>query len=335
MQTGIQWLPSYCIKIVNDKELQLEMKALVENYTESVENVDLTLTVGAPQFYFNTTEDPIGYDYLTNLYSVKPAPAPVSNMAQSYYSNAIVSEEKSLDLSYSDYTTYETAGEKTNDLYMYKVGKVSLPEKSKASFQIFSVKVPYKDVYEVNIGDVANYSYYGYINLDPEKRYDVYHSFKITNATTYPFTTAPAFVLNEQLQPLAQDQIKYTPMGSNCSVQLSKAGDVIIKYKEEEVKKEDAVKRIGKITYNKITVKGTINIENSQDKKIDLIVKKDIVANVINISNDGKAVKSGRYSSLNPNSNVSWDLPLNSKEKKEITYTYEVYVNASLGSSSY
>jgi hypothetical protein len=333
MQTGIQWLPSYCIKIVNDKELQLEMKALVENYTESVENVDLTLTVGAPQFYFNNTEDPIGYDYLTNLYSVKPQGAPVSASVQSYYSNAIVSEEKSLDLSYSDYTTYETAGEKTNDLYMYKVGKVSLPEKSKASFQIFSVKVPYKDVYEVNIGDVANYSYYGYINLDPEKRYDVYHSFKITNATTYPFTTAPAFVLNEQLQPLAQDQIKYTPMGSNCSVQLSKAGDVIIKYKEEEVKKEDAVKRIGKITYNKITVKGTINIENSQDKKIDLIIKKDIVANVINTSNDGKAVKSGKYSSLNPNSNVSWDLPLNSKEKKEITYTYEVYVNASLGSS--
>jgi len=184
----------------------------------------------------------------------------------------------------------------------------------------------------VNIGDVANYSYYGYINLDPEKRYEVFHSFLITNGTTYPFTTAPVFVLNEQLQPLAQDQIKYTPVGSNCSVQLSKAGDVIIKYKEEEVKKEDAVKRIGKITYNKISIKGTVNIENMQDKKIELNVKKDILANVTVISDGGKSTKSGKYTNLNPNTKVNWDLQLNAKEKKEVSYTYEVYVNAALGS---
>ena len=334
MQNGIQWLPSYCIKLVNDKELQLEMKAIVENYSESVENVDLTLTVGAPQFYFNNTGDPMGYDYLTNLYTVSSTITPVlAGQAQSYYSNAIVSEAvDASNIPYNDFANYETQGEKTNDLYMYKLGKVTLPEKSKTSFQVFSVKAPYKDVYEVNIGDVANYSYYGYINLDPEKRYEVFHSFLITNGTTYPFTTAPVFVLNEQLQPLAQDKIKYTPVGSNCSVQLSKAGDVILKYKEEEIKKEDAVKRIGKITYNKITIKGTVNIENMQEKKIELNIKKDILANVTTISDSGKSTKSGKYTNLNPNTNVSWDLQLNSKEKKEVTYTYEVYVNANLGS---
>jgi len=333
MQSGMQWLPSYCIKIINDKELQIEMKAIVENYAESVENVDLTLTVGAPQFYFNTTGDPIGYNYLTNLYTIRP-PATPAIAAQSYYSNAIMSEEsRSEDIAYNDHSTYETQGEKTNDLYMYKLGKVNLPCKSKTSFQIFSVKVSYKDVYEVNMGDVSNYSSYGYINLDPEKRYDVFHSLLITNGTNYPFTTAPVFVLNEQSQPLAQDQIKYTPMASNCSVQLSKAGDVIIKYKEEEMKKEEAVKRIGKITYNKITIKGTVNIENMQNKKIELNINKDVIANVIAISDSGKSIKSGKYLNLNPNSKVNWDLQLNAKDKKEITYTYEVFVNASLGGS--
>ena len=333
MQSGMQWLPSYCIKLINDKELQLEMKAIVENYAESIENVDLTLTVGAPQFYFNSTGDPIGYNYLTNLYTFKT----VSNQpiaAQSYYSNSIVSEDASFEtIPYNDHSTYETAGEKTNDLYMYKLGKVNLPNKSKTSFQIFSVKVSYKDVYEVNMGDVSNYYSYGYINLDPEKRYDVFHSLLITNGTNYPFTTAPAFVLNEQSQPLAQDQIKYTPMGSNCSVQLSKAGDVIIKYKEEEVKKEEAVKRIGKITYNKVTIKGTINIENMQDKKIELNINKDVLASVIAISDNGKSTKSGKYLNLNPNTKVTWDLQLSAKDKKEITYSYEVFVNASLGGS--
>jgi len=332
MQNGMQWLPSYNIKLINDKELQLEMKAVVENYAEEVENVDLTLTVGAPQFFFNNTPDPAAYDYLTNLYTISAPPPPPAMQAQSYYSNAIYEESnaEAQDIAYNDYSVFETEGEKTNDLYMYKIGKVNLPEKSKTGFQVFSVKLPYKDVYEVNLGDMASYAYYGYISIDPEKRYDVYHSYTITNATTYPFTTAPVFVMNEQMQPLAQDQIKYTPIGSTCSVQLSKAGDVVIKYKEEEVKKEDAAKRIGKITYNKVTIKGTITVENMQDKKIDLNINKDIIANVTAASDGGKFTKSGKYTSLNANTKINWTLQLNSKEKKEVTYTYEVFVDASL-----
>ncbi|OPZ98512.1 MAG: hypothetical protein BWY70_01206 [Bacteroidetes bacterium ADurb.Bin408] len=104
---------------------------------------------------------------------------------------------------------------------MYKMGKVSLTEKSKTGFQIFSVKLPYKDVYEVNLGDMASYAYYGYLNIDPEKRFDVYHSYLITNSTSYPFTTAPVFVLNEQMQPLAQHQIKYTLVGKRLKFKVS------------------------------------------------------------------------------------------------------------------
>lgn len=331
MQPGMQWLPSYSIKLINDKELQLEMKALVENYAEAVENADLTLTVGAPQFYFNSTPDPAAYDYLTNLYTAT-APPPPPVQAQSYYGNALFAEATALDeeIAYNDYAAFETEGEKTNDLYIYKIGKVNLPEKSKTGFQVFSVKLTYKDVYEVNLGDLASYAYYGYINIDPEKRYDVYHSYLLTNSTSYPFTTAPVFVLNEQMQPLAQDQIKYTPVGTTCSVQLSKAGDVVVKYKEEEVKKEDAAKRIGKVTYNKITIKGTISVENMQDKKIELNINKDIIANVTAASDGGKFTKSGKYTSLNANTKINWTLQLNTKEKKEVTYTYEVFVDASL-----
>ncbi len=52
MQSGIQWIPSYIIKVISDKELQLEMKALVENYSETIDNAELTLTVGNPQFFY-------------------------------------------------------------------------------------------------------------------------------------------------------------------------------------------------------------------------------------------------------------------------------------------
>lgn len=336
MQAGIQWLPSYNIKIISPEELQLEMKATVENYSEEIEEAELTLTVGSPQFYFNKDEDPVATNYLSGLYA-QPAPVPSSYVmqAQSYYENAIVTNDRSPAQTpvYSDYSDYSTEGEKTNDLYMYKLGKASLPKNSKTMFQIFSVRIPYKDMYEVNINDVVSYASYSYISNDPEQRFDVYHSLQLTNTTVYPFTTAPVFVLNENLQPLAQDRIKYTPTGSNISVQLSKAGDVIIKNKEEEIKKEDNVRKLGKTIYNKVTIKGTVNIENLQEKKILLNIKKDILASVLNASDGGKITKSGKYSYLNPYSKVEWEISLAGKEKKSITYEYEVYVNASLGSS--
>jgi len=337
MQNGMQWLPSYNVKLINDKELQLEMKAIVENYAETVENAELTLTVGSPQFYFGSAFDPISFNDLTNGYSLKTTSSAfrAAQPMQQYYSNAIMTDgslAESAPVAYDDYNNYDTQGEKTNDLYIYKLGKVSLPNKSKTSFQIFSVKIGYKDVYEVNLNDFVSYYNRGYISIDPDKRYDVYHSFQLLNTTSFPFTTAPVFVLNEQLQPLAQDQIKYTPSGSNCTVQLSKAGDVIIKNKEEEIKKEDGVKRVGKSVYNRVTIKGTVTVENLQDKKINLNIDKNLIASIIEVSDKGKIIKSGRYSNLNPNSSIEWEIQLIGKEKKEITYQYEVLVNASLGS---
>ncbi|HPB24595.1 MAG TPA: hypothetical protein PLB59_07490 [Bacteroidales bacterium] len=333
MQTGIQWIPSYNIRIINDNELQLEMKALVENYSEDIENAELTLTVGNPQFFYGVQYDPIYNNMLTSLYEVKPM-LPVAQSQTYFTSNVFVAEERTTTgTDFNQYADYSTQGEKTNDLYMYRIGKVNLPMQSKSSFQIFSVKVPYKDVYEVNIGDVANYSYYSYISNDPEKRMDVYHSLLLTNNTTYPFTTAPVFVQDEHMQPLAQDRIKYTPTGADISVQLSKAGDVVVKNKEEEVKKEENVKKIGKTYYNKVTVKGMIFIENLQKKKILLTIKKDLTANALSAGSDGVISKSGRYSGLNPYVNINWELPLNAGEKKSVVYEYEVYAPA--GGSSY
>jgi len=332
MQAGIQWLPSYNIKLITDKELQLEMNALVENYAEAVSNADLTLTVGNPTFLYGTKADPLSFNYLTSLYDTRSyTTIPVQFQAQ-MYSNAIYSEAPAGDeASFEDYTRYDTEGEKSNDLYMYKLGKVNLPFQSKTNFLIFSAKLAYKDVYEVSIADVANYSYYGYNSSDPEKRYDVYHSLLITNGTTNPFTTGPVFVQNENLQPMAQDLMKYTPISATASVQLSKAGDVVIKNKEEETSRVENVKKVGKITYNKVTIKGVISIENLQDKKIQLNVTKSLTAAIIDKSNEGIVTKSGKYSALNPYSVINWEIPLNAKESKNINYTYEVYVNAATG----
>ncbi|MEI8203766.1 MAG: hypothetical protein WCH34_12170 [Bacteroidota bacterium] len=331
MQTGIQWMPSYFIKIIDDKELQIEMKALVENYSESIEDADLTLTVGNPQFYWGKMTDPITLGYLSNIFEQKPTA--INNTRYQYQNyNAYAAQDISVAdgfasiPAFEESSTYTTEGEKTNDLYMYSIGKVSLLKNTKTSFEIFAQKVTYKDVYEVNVSDVVNYITNRYIANDPEARVDVFHSLRLTNKTSNPFTTAPAFVLNEKQQPLAQDIIKYTSVGGDVSVQLSKAGDVVVKNQEEEIKKMENFKKVGRNYYNKVTIKGTISISNQQKKTIDLRIKKSLTAEVLEASDNGKSKKSGKYYSLNPYSDISWEIPIKENEKKTVTYQYDVLV---------
>jgi len=330
MQTGIQWIPSYNIKLVNEKELQLEMRALVENYMEKIDNADLTLTVGDPYFRYGRATEPFINNYLTALTGGMMSPVnryAFQNMASpSYAGAAIPAAEEANAIQYNDYTTYSTEGEKTNDLYMYNLGKVSIPRNSKASFLIFSQKIPYKDVYTVNIGDVINYYSTNYINNDPNRKFDVFHSLKLENTAKNPLTTAPVFIMDEKLQPLAQDEIKYTPVGGDVSVQLSNAVDVRIKNTEEEIKVQEKAKVEGKAVYNKVTIKGTIEVNNLQDKKINLNLYKSVNARVTEASHNGVVKKSGRYSGLNPFTQVNWEIPLEQNAKVEITYQYDVFV---------
>jgi len=340
MQTGIQWVPSYNVKIISDKELQLEMKALIENSAEEISNADVTLTVGNPQFYYGYTIDPIAQAAQTNISSLYTSGGSgygkammglvQTNSYQAYSNNdvSVTNGSTANSYDYNDYSNYSTDGEKTNDLYMYKLGKISLPKGTKSSFQIFSYNLPYKDVYEVNISDVVNYSYNSYIGNDPEQKFDVYHSLKLTNTTENPLTTAPVFVMDENLQPLAQDQVKYTPVSSTVSIQLSRASDVIVKNIEEESQKTEITKKYGKDTYSKVILKGSIVVENLQEKKITLSVDKDLTGDATDVSDAGTVKKTGKYYGLNPYTEINWEVPLGAKDKKTITYTYEVWVRS-------
>ncbi|MBU1720369.1 MAG: hypothetical protein KKA07_15000, partial [Bacteroidetes bacterium] len=87
-------------------------------------------------------------------------------------------------------------------------------------------------------------------------------------------------------------------------------------------------KKIGKTNYSKVTIKGTIIVENLQPKTISLEIKKNLVAEVTNASESGKITRTGRYNVLNPVSLISWEIPLSPNQKKEMTYQYEVYIAA-------
>jgi hypothetical protein len=330
MHTGFNWIPSYNIRLIDDKTLQIEMKALIENYAEEIKNAEVTLTIGGANFKFGTQPDPIATNYVTSVIGQYNRQVQSNSQYQWAYSNVAVTDaavsgaENVVNYDYN--TSYTTEGDKSNDLYFYKLGKVSIPMNTKSLFNIYSVTVPFEDNYEVNIPDVTNYVYTRTCNTNEEKLFDVFHSLKITNSTSTPFTTAPVFVQDKNLQPLAQDRIAYTPAGGKVQVQLSKAIDIRVNNIEAEVKVDENAKTQNKLVYKKVTIKGTVRVENLQPKSGKITVTKSIVGKITEVSDSGTILKPGTYNGLNPTSSAEWVINMGANDKKSVTYVYEVYV---------
>src|SRR5205085_2816902 len=98
----------------------------------------------------------------------------------------------------------------------------------------------------------------------------------------------------------AQDQVKYTPVGSKVKVQLAHSPDVIVKNTEVENSKVDNSKKYNNYYYALVTITGSLPVENLQSKEITLNITKVLNAEGLDASDGGVIKKSGKYTGLNP-----------------------------------
>lgn len=324
MQAGVNWIPSYLLKLKDDRTARLEMKATIENSVDDVSEAETELVVGAPQMYFGQRRDPITYDYMTVDVNNSRSDFGGQQMQSQMLSNARVSNAMA-DVAGGGFNSeFSTEGEKSGDLYIYKIGKITIPKNSKGSYPVFANMVEYRDKYEGTIEDKTNFVYSRH--CDPtETNYDVYHSLEVKNKSSVPFTTAPVMVVNQKEQFLAQDLLKYTPVGGAVDVRLSKAIDIVMRNAEEETKRIDQAKQIARVTYGRVVIKGTVTLNNFQGKEVTVVVKKNLNGAVISQSDAANVVKGSSRVDQNPTSIITWEVKLAANGMKVLTYEYEVF----------
>jgi hypothetical protein len=153
----------------------------------------------------------------------------------------------------------------------------------------------------------------------------VFHFIEIKNTANVPLTTAPVTIVNEKEQFVAQDDLNYTPVGAPSTIRISKAVDIIMKNAEEESTRTDNAKKIGKKTYSSIKLKGTVTIQNYQNKEVTVCATKEVNGDVTVASESGKIIKHKGNTGINPYTQIKWDVKLAANEKKTLTYEYEVF----------
>lgn len=328
---GLTWAPSCAIDITDPQKARLTAKATIIDEIEDLDETPVSFVTGYPNLQFADVADPMAMagnlaSYINML--MNPAATDFRVGRGVITQNATIDAVSSVNPLFPDYSTTPQAGQAREELFFYEPRGVTLKKGERGYYPLFTVDVPYEHVYEWKIGDTIDQQdrYQSRPPDAPERTEDVWHSVRLTNAGTVPWTTAPAMTMQDG-QILGQDTLHYTSVGGKTNVRITKAVDLKAEQSESEVdRKRSAATFYGNI-YDLVEVRGTLRAANYKDKSLTLTIGKDVSGEVIESAPTARVEQTARgLRKVNPKSVLSWELPIGPRGKIEITYSYRVYV---------
>lgn len=335
LRKGLGWTPSYMISLEDEKTARLTMQAVVIDDTEDLDNTDLFFVVGFPNFQYSNLISPMTLQQ--TLAEFMNSTNRLNEVNTQYaMSNAIVAQRAAgigpgygggTGASAADFSTTvgDLSGAPEEDLFLYQRRGVTLAKGQRASYNVFSATAPMEHIYRWDIAatQVTPYSSYSNQGFQEQQPDNVWHMLRLVNKSDFPWTSAPAIVLSGN-KPVSQDTLLYTPKGGTTDLKLTVATDVRTDRQELETGRQPRAAHWNNLDYDVVQVSGTLKAKNHKATAIKLIVKKDLVGEVITVSDEGKAEKIAQpIRSENPNSRITWELTLAPGEEKTLTYTYK------------
>jgi hypothetical protein len=329
LERGISWIPAYRIEAKGEpiKEAKIELEAMLINDLADMNNSDVYFVVGVPSFLFQNQVSPLSLGGAFGGVS--------SNISQTIgnnYSNAVMAETKNrssesdiLQPSPTSEDEEQVSSSSATQLFLYEGKQVDLKKGERLSMKLFSRSVPCSEVFEWTIED-GNYqtSNSGTARNQTNR---IWYGLKLTNTTGMPWTTAPAVAFYDW-KPIGQNLMTFTPNGSDNVLRITTATEVIGKHEIEEIDRlPKQIRENGKMqSYDLITLEGRIQLQNKRKVPIDVVLNRNVTGEIVSATNAGKIAKDGsNLQTLNPNSNVKWNVTIPSGET-EVKYSYKYYL---------
>lgn len=128
-------------------------------------------------------------------------------------------------------------------------------------------------------------------------------------------------------RPNSQDTLSYTPKGASAALKITIATDIRASHEEREVARQEDIVRRRNVSYDLITVEGSLKVKNYKTTEIQLSIGKTLRGKVESLFDDGKSSQLGEgIESDNPKSRLSWEMTLRPGEARVVTYRYKIWV---------
>jgi hypothetical protein len=336
---GVTWAPSYIVDISQEEHAQISAKAIVINEVCDMQDVTLQLVTGFPHLQFADIVSPLAMkenlaQFLESLdrgqSELGRSASVVSNvMRQSADWN--MREDRSRIM-----PAYGAAqgGKVSEDLFFYPVKHVQLGKGQVGYFPLFTESVPYKHLYQWTIPDYVNeddrYLLQGRDPQASEPQEEVWHSIRLENVTSVPWTTAPAQLLKDDLI-LGQDTLNYTPVQGKTTVPITRAASVKAEQVEYETGRQREAMQMYGYSFDLITVQGKLEVVNFLDKPITLEISKTLSGDVKSSDPEAAIKKLARgLRRVNATSELTWTLDLATQESKNIHGTKDANIRCAI-----
>ena len=326
MTQFLGWLPTYQLDIDGTKG-QLQLDAVVANDGLDLTGAEVQFATGEGTFPLRFTQSPL-VESMTQpqwvmdqvLDGVRGGLDNLDNNNPAYNSMNMVSAQQMIGPG-----AVEGARSSGEETHLYGPVRLTLKKGERASIPLGNGTVPAKFVYYYKAPrEVSN---------APEQN-TVWLAAQFTNDLKFPLTTGPILVTRKG-QPVGQGFVTYTHEKGEALVPVSIASSVLASAAEQELERDSSALSFRGAKYDKAVIKGTIAIENLQDRAVTVRIEKPVAGKVTKASDAGKST--ARMQSAydpNPTSQVVWTIELKPGKKQEITYQYNLYVHR-YGKTSY
>jgi hypothetical protein len=335
LQHGISWTSFYLLELQNDNDAKLTLRAEVVNQNEAIENTDLNFVVGVPNFKFvNSLSSLINFVQATPIYSNQRIE--MNNFSQQFSNSYSAQEFVQNDATVVTNPTFDNQleGQSVGDLYFYPLKNFSLPKNGRGHYQLFSHDINYENVYECNLEPSREPSYYYNNTVDynftQQNKNKVFHSLKIKNKTTNPFTTGSVMIVSHKQsrnQPLGQDILNFTSKNATTYIKVTESADIKARQSEKVTERSTEDHNFYGNLYYKLKVEGKVTLNNYKGQKVKFELRRAING-VLGESDLKWQIGEQNTMEYNPNllNQVCWEFELEAGAEKTFTYRYEVYV---------
>jgi len=361
LQRGLRWIPEYTVTIDDEGQAWLKLQGTIVNDMIDLDDVTTYLVVGVPSFAFEDQISPLALREAAAQLSEYFASGPTQ---LGRFSNAIMSQSLSLGDARGGagqpfQPTAEALGPQ-EDLFLYKIGHISLKKGERMIVPVIEVKATYTDAYTWQVpfrpppellNNLNNEDRELLLRMSSGRR--VGHKLRLKNESEVPWTTGPAMIVKNG-QVLAQALLRYTSVGNEVDVDVTVATDVHAKKWEKQTAREDNAKTIGSHSYTRLDMRGFLELTNYKEEAVTVEITRAVLGSVTTADNDGTiaqlnsfedwsflpegGVTSGggwyRYwwrrwpswwHTVNDIGQITWTVTLEPGEKKQLQYEWYYY----------
>jgi len=348
---GVRWIPTYRVNLgeKNGKKVaDIALQAEILNEAEDLVDVPIDIVVGVPNFRFRGTPSPLVLEATLRNALAEAAPAIMGQaMANNSFSNAMYSQRSSEFRRNAAQANDAAEGGVVNlpgeltatgsqDLFVYKLPKITLARGERSAVSIFQAECPYKDLYtwdiHVNRQDIeASPSGAGVVSPLTLSKNEVWHQVVLTNTTNLPWTTGAAMITQGN-QPLSQELLTYTPPKDDCRVPVTIAIDLRGSFDEKELGRELNGMQWNGHNYARIEKEAAVHLCNNKKSEVEVEMTLRLGGKVTKATEEGTVVLGAfrqedwtnyqGHPAVNNGSTVTWKAKLKPGETIEPKVTY-------------